>query len=408
MNSTSFIALIFSLVYLGMAIGRIPMLRVDRTGIALLGLIALLATQSMSMTAAGAAVDVPTLALLFALMIVSAQFEQAGFYGWVADRISLSASSPRLLLALLIAATGLLSAILTNDVVVFALTPPICVAIKRLQVDGRPYLIALAASANAGSAATLIGNPQNILIGQAGDLAFWTYSAIAIIPTLVSLLVIYGTILLLWPLPGQDVYPVEGASELDRFQLYKAIAAIALLGGLFLTELPREISALCVAGLLLVSRRLSSREMIGAVDWHLLLLFTCLFAITAAFEQTGIANGWLHQLTTAGFGPERLTMLVPATLIGSNTIGNVPAVILLTTLVPDLGSGTLAALALLSTFSGNLLLTGSMCNIIVAELAASHGIKLGFADFARAGLLMTIPAIAVTAAWLWALGLVPL
>lgn len=408
MTSTEIIIAVFSLVYLGMALGRVPPFRVDRTGIALLGLIALLGTGSMTLADAGAAVDVPTLALLFALMIVSAQFEQAGFYDWVAEQLTKRALNPAALLAAMIAATGFLSAVLTNDVVVFALTPPICSAIKRLKLDGRPYLIALAGAANAGSAATLIGNPQNILIGQAGDLTFWHYSAIALVPTLFALLCIYLTIRWLWPMQAAEPPASAEPYTLYKFQLGKAVAATVLLGILFLTPLPREISALCVAGLLLVSRRLSSRAMIGAVDWHLLLLFTCLFAITAAFEKTGIAKDWLQWLNGQGLGIEQLRMLLPVTLLGSNTIGNVPAVVLLTTLVPHMAAGTLATLALLSTFSGNLLLTGSMCNIIVAELAATHGIKLTFADFARAGILMTLPALVATAAWLWALGLVAL
>ena len=99
-------------------------------------------------------------------------------------------------------------------------------------------------------------------------------------------------------------------------------------------------------------------------------------------------------------------MLAPLTLAASNTIGNVPAVILIIQLVPDLSDGTLAALALLSTFAGNLLLTGSLCNIIVAERAATVGAPLSFADFARSGIPMTLASLAVTVAWLWTTGLV--
>ena len=99
-------------------------------------------------------------------------------------------------------------------------------------------------------------------------------------------------------------------------------------------------------------------------------------------------------------------MLTPLTLAASNTIGNVPAVILLIKLVPDLSDGVLTALALLSTFAGNLLLTGSMCNIIVAERAAASGVRLSFIDFARSGIPMTLASLAATVAWLWATGLV--
>ena len=109
-----------------------------------------------------------------------------------------------------------------------------------------------------------------------------------------------------------------------------------------------------------------------------------------------------------GLLPDRLSVLAPLTLAASNTIGNVPAVILMIKLVPDLSDGVLTALALLSTFAGNLLLTGSLCNIIVAERAAACGVKLGFVDFARSGIPMTIFSLAATVAWLWATGLVPM
>lgn len=408
MTPTTIICIVFFLVYLGMAVGRVPSLNIDRTGIALLGLIALLGTQSMTLAAAGAAVDVPTLALLFALMIVSAQFEQAGFYAWVAEQIARRAQHPKSLLAVLIVATALLSAILTNDVVVFALTPPICIALRTMGGDSRPYLIALAGAANAGSAVTLIGNPQNILIGQVSGLAFWHYAALAVVPTLFALAAIYAVVSWQWQFAATKTNTVPSEASLNRIQFAKGGVAIVLLAVLFLTPLPREISALCVAGGLLVSRRLSSRTMIGAVDWHLLLLFTCLFAITAAFEQTGVATDWLNWLAGQGLGLDRLKTLVPLTLVGSNTIGNVPAVVLITTLMPGLSQGALAAVAMLSTFSGNLLLTGSMCNIIVAELAAAQGIRLSFADFAKSGILMTLPAIAFATGWIWLLGLAPL
>ena len=169
---------VFVLVYLGMALGRMPGLAVDRTGVALLGLIVLLASEDLSLEEAGAAVDMPTIALLFALMILSAQFEHSGFYGWIAHKIVHAARNPKRLLAVIIAVTGVLAAIFTNDVVVFALAPLVAAGLMSEKLDPRPYLIGLAGAANAGSAATLIGNPQNILIGQAGGLDFWKYLAL--------------------------------------------------------------------------------------------------------------------------------------------------------------------------------------------------------------------------------------
>ncbi|WP_368904708.1 SLC13 family permease [Taklimakanibacter lacteus] len=402
--------IVFILVYLGMALGRVPGLAVDRTGVALLGLIVLLASGDLSLNEAAQAVDIPTLALLFALMILSAQFEQSGFYGLVAARVTHAARNPKTLLAILIIVTGILSAILTNDVIAFAFTPLICAGLLSQKLDPRPYLVALAGAANAGSALTLIGNPQNILIGQAGGLDFWRYLAIAAPPVLLSLAFVYGAVLFTWrkalaaPIAAQPVEPVT----IDRFQTGKGLIAIVVLIGLFLTPLPRELGALAVAGLLLLSKRLSSRDMIGAVDWHLLLLFACLFGVTAAFAKTGLAQEALQGLAALGILPERLSVMLPVTLASSNTIGNVPAVILILKLLPGLPEGVLAGLALLSTFAGNLLLTGSMCNIIVAERAEAAGARLGFADFARSGIPMTLTSLAVTGLWLWVMCLMVL
>jgi Na+/H+ antiporter NhaD/arsenite permease-like protein len=398
--------IVFVVTYLGMGLGRIPGLAVDRTGVALLGLIVLLAAGDLTLEEAGRAIDIPTIALLFALMILSAQFEYSGFYGWVADRLTQAVGSPKALLAVLILVTGALSALFTNDVVVFALTPLVVGGLASHKCDPRPYLIALAGAANAGSAATLIGNPQNILIGQAGGLDFWHYLLFALPPTILSLIVIYFAVVLTWRLDVAENGSADSLSsqQIDPFQIAKAILATAALIILFLTSIPRELSALAVAGVLLLSRKLSSRDMIGAVDWHLLLLFACLFGVTTAFAKTGVSQDGLNFLAAHGLLPSRLSVMAPVTLAASNTIGNVPAVILIIKLIPNLSDAALTGLALLSTFAGNLLLTGSMCNIIVAERAANVGTRLSFLDFARSGIPITLASLAITAAWLMLAG----
>lgn len=411
---TALAVIVFALVYLGMALGRVPRFAIDRTGIALLGLIVLLATGELPLDEAGRSIDMPTITLLFALMILSAQFEISGFYGWVAERMTEAAHAPKVLLALLVVVTGLLSALLTNDVIAFALTPLVCAGLMAQGLDPRPYLVALAGAANAGSAATLIGNPQNILIGQAAGLPLWAYILVALPPTLVSLAAVYVAVLLTWkaklaPVHSDLLKPIKlDRPPFRRFQAGKALGALALLIVLFLTPLPRELSALGVSGLLLLSRRMSSRDMIGAVDWHLLLLFVCLFGVTAAFAKTGVAQDGLRWIAAQGLLPDRLAVMAPLTLVTSNTIGNVPTVILILRLLPHLPQGALTGLALLSTFAGNLLLTGSLCNIIVAEKAAAAGARLSFGDFARSGIPMTLASFAATLAWLWIIGLMHL
>jgi Na+/H+ antiporter NhaD/arsenite permease-like protein len=169
---------------------------------------------------------------------------------------------------------------------------------------------------------------------------------------------------------------------------------------LFATPLPREIGALVIAGLLLASRRMSSREMIGLADWHLLLLFACLFIVTDAFANTGLAQKAVERLAEFGFFPDSIGVMAPMMLAASNTIGNVPAVMLILAVWPNPEPGSLYGLGLLSTLAGNFLLVGSLANIIVVERAATVGVRLSFLDFARAGIPMTLVTMALAALWL--------
>src|SRR5690606_30742030 len=167
---TGTVIAVFAATYVGMALGRVPGLKLDRTGIALMAVAVLLATGAVDLDRMGASIDAPTIVLLFALMILSAQFAAAGFYDLCAGAITRATATPERLLALTVAISGVLSAVLANDVVVYAMTPLLCAGIGARGLDPRPFLLALAGASNAGSAATLIGNPQNILIGQLGGL----------------------------------------------------------------------------------------------------------------------------------------------------------------------------------------------------------------------------------------------
>ena len=198
------------------------------------------------------------------------------------------------------------------------------------------------------------------------------------------------------------------APSADRAQTLKGLFAVAALIVLFAIPLPHAACALTVAALLLVSRRTASRNIIGAVDWHLLLLFACLFTVTAAFAGTGLGEAGLAWLQDAGLSPGTLAGLAPLALLLSNGIGNVPAVILITSVWADAGPGVLYGLALMTTLAGNLLLVGSFANLIVAERATSVGVHLGFVDFARAGIPMALISMSVAAAWLVWGGWMPL
>ncbi|HXH03173.1 MAG TPA: SLC13 family permease [Candidatus Competibacteraceae bacterium] len=401
---------VFVLVYAGMALGRFPGLQLDRTGIALLGALLLYLGGAVAGEQAWRAIDFPTLFILFGLMLLSAQFAASGFYDVCALRIARAQGSPLRLLAITVAVAGNLAAVLANDVVVFAMTPLLCSGLQARGLDPRPYLIALAGAANAGSAATMIGNPQNILIAQVGRLEFWPFLAACGVPALAGMACVFAVVAWVWRgrfhLGEATTAPLS--VTLDRWQLRKALLATVVLLVLFATPLPHESGVLMVAGALLVSRRLASRRMLGMVDWHLLILFAGLFVVTDALAATGLSARLVQWLAGHGLSPERLLALAPFTLVGSNTIGNVPMIMLVLSVWPELGSGSYYALAILSTLAGNLLLIGSLANIIVVERAREAGVRLGFVEHARCGIPMTLLSMALALAWLWGSGLLAL
>jgi Na+/H+ antiporter NhaD/arsenite permease-like protein len=407
MDSHNIVVLaVFGGVYLGMALGRWPALALDRTGIALCGAILLLFIDG-SHGASAAGIDIGTLAVLFGLMVLSAQFGAAGLYQWSAARLAGADASPVTILALVIGVTGALSSLLANDVVVFAMTPILCQGLVRAGRDPRPYLLAHAGAANVGSAATLVGNPQNILLGEFGGLDFWDYLLFAAPLALIGLVAVHLVVLTVWRnqlrTTGHSAAALTDC-DLDRPALIKGTLAVVLLLGLYMTDLPRWQTTLLVAGLLLISRRLSTREMLASVDWHLLVLFASLFVVTGALSSSGLTAQLADFLAADGRSLEDPLVLGAASLIGSNTVGNVPLVILLLSAFPDLSQPTLYGLALLSTFAGNLLIIGSLANIIVVERARQTGVVLTFADHLRSGVPMTMVTFGLALGWLYLSG----
>lgn len=407
---TSLAIVVFALTYVGMALGRVPGLKIDRSGIALIAAVILVAAEAIPAGQIAAAIHFPTLLLMGGLMILSARVGAAGFYEAAAAWIAGRAERPLPLLALTIGMGGALSALLVNDIVVFAMTPLLCAGLAARKLDPRPFLFALAAASNVGSAATLIGNPQNILIGQVGRVGFWAYAAIAVIPSIVGLGIVFGCVALAWrsALAAQASDAVVVQRAIDRRQIGICAVALATLLVLFTTALPREISALLVAACLIVSRTVPSRQLLDEIDVPLIILFASLFVVNDAFGRTGLADDALHMLVAQGLLPDRVSLLAPISLLLSNTIGNVPAVVMILQVWRDIPEGTLIGLAMLSTLAGNLLLVGSLANLIVAERAALAGVRLSFRDHAKAGIPITLISLLLAGLWLWAMGLMRL
>ena len=396
---------IFVVTYLGIAAGRVPGLKLNRVGIALLGAIALMIFGKVTTADVISYVNWPTVFLLFGFFVISAQLRLSGFYDKVAGGISARLGNPAHFLLVLMVVTGGLSAFLNHDIVCYVFTPIAGAALLRRQINPVPFLIALAISSNIGAAATLIGNPQDMMIGQIAHLNFGRYILWTFVPVIVAMAAAYGIIWMmsrgkLQPVlpapnePSQEIYPF------NRAHTIKGLVILVVVVGLFFSPLPKEIVALAAAGIHLASTKFRTDDLLRLVDWPILVLFMGLFVVTGAFQSTGCGDQAVQWLAQGGFNLNAPVNLALATAALSNLISNSPAVLLLLN-VADLSNPAAAyILALANSFGGSLIILGSVSNIIVVQQARAMGIKISFRDFARLGVPVTLAALAGLLAWI--------
>ena len=256
-----------------------------------------------------------------------------------------------------------------------------------------------------GSAATLIGNPQNMLIGEVLDLSFAGYLWDAGVPAALGLGVVWAIVAGAYRHRWRRSVALSGidAPRFNRWQTLKGIAVVTAVVLAFLfTAWPREVVALAAAGVLLTSTEMASREMLGLVDWHLLVLFAGLFIVNAAFEQSGALGSVLVAFREAGVDLAEPAALFVAAVVLSNLVSNVPAVMLLLPVATDALAGPILALA--STMAGNLLIVGSIANIIVVDQARRLGVDIPWRTHARVGVAVTVATLTLAAGWLWLIG----
>lgn len=390
-----------------MVIGRLPGLALDRTGIAVSGAIGILIVTGATPSEAADFIDFSTLSLLFGLMVVSAQFRLAGAYTWLAARMATVRAGPSAFLLLVILVSGGLSAVLANDIIVLAMAPVLIGIVRDRRLNPVPYLIGLAAGANAGSAATLIGNPQNILIGQTLQMSFARYLFLdALLPSTLALIVSWLVIRRVFRKRlARSVENSPAAADpgdapaFDRFQAWKGAAvvmglAVVFIGGWW----DRDLVALAAAGLLLTNRRLTSPRFLSLIDWNLLALFAALFVINGALAGTGAFESAADAFNLAGVDIASPAWLFAASAVLSNLVSNVPATMILLPYASHEAAG--AVLALSSTLAGNLVIVGSIANIIMVEQAARAGVTVTWRTHAAAGIPITLATLLLAAAWL--------
>lgn len=391
---------IIAAAYAAIAVGRVPGLRMKRATIALTAAVLLIVVGALTEEEALHAIDLGTLLLLGAMMVININLRLGGFFRAVTSRTLRFARTPGTLLALIIASSGILSALFLNDTICLMLTPLVVDITRRLQRDPIPYLIGLAVATNVGSVATITGNPQNIIIGQASGISYVSFM-LALAPIAAfGLAICWLVIRLLFRrefhgrLPDVELPPPHPFAPL----LSRTLLVVGALLIAFLTGAPIVTAACAAAGVLLVSRL--RPEKLLDLDWDLLAFFAGLFAITGAIEATGLGAQFIQltePLLLAG-----IPGLSAMTAILSNVVSNVPAVLLLQGAVPTFENPQQAwlTLAMASTLAGNFTLLGSAATLIVAELADQRGVRLSFGVYLRAGIPITLLTLAFGVIWL--------
>lgn len=387
---------VFCFTYLLISGRRLKVLPLNRPAAALLGAVLMVAGGVLTPTQAYTSVDYDTLVLLLGMMLISAYLYLAGFFDWAADWILRRARDPRTLLLYLVCASGLLSALLVNDTVCLMLTPLVVAVIVRGQLPLLPYLLALAMSANLGSVATLVGNPQNMIIGHFSKIPFLRFS-LSMLPAAVAGLALEYVLLragFARILGGAAIKrPQVQPKALDRRLLRITLAVVSLVFVGFIAGLNLPWTALAGGALVMVLARRDTREVLKLVDWHLLLFFAALFIVVEGLGATGLPDQ-IYQHLSPLFGKSPTSQachLAWFSALGSNVFSNVPFVLVAGKWIGNFSQPDLMwkVMALATTFAGNLTILGSVANVIVIESARGH-VEVGFWDYARYGIPVTI------------------
>lgn len=396
---------IFLSSYLVFAIGKFPGLNIDRPGAAVIGAVLMFVCRVLQPSEALGYIDFSTLVLLFSMMLIVAYLHQAGFFDWITDLV-VRRLKPHHLLPTVIFTSGILSAFFVNDIICLAMVPFVLASTRRMGVKPVPYLLAVATASNIGSVSTITGNPQNMLIGSYSGISYRTF--------LFHLGPVAGAGLFLdWMIlhwvsarAGLREPPAEvprSAAPLDRSRLIKPGIVIAGVLAGFIAGVPPALMAGFGAAMMLITRTRDPRQVYDEVDWGLLVFFVGLFLIVGGSERAGITARLLELARNLNLQNAAIFTAVTAGL--SNLVSNVPAVMLLKSIVPGLGNphtGWLI-LAMASTLAGNLTITGSVANIIVVEQARREA-EIGFWDYFRVGLPVTFLTLGVGVLWLWWIG----
>ncbi len=396
--------------------------RLNRTLVAMLAGLSLVAIGVIDQEEAFAAVDWNVIFLLAGMMVIAGALRQTGFFRWLGvHSVRVSQGHPLRLLIALSLTTAVLSAFLDNVTTVVLMTPVVLSIARSLGISPAPYLISMILASNIGGTATLIGDPPNILIGSAAGLDFMDF-LINLAPVIV---VIFGAFLVAMVIIFRGTLQVpserreaalealEDAMITDRPLLVRTliILGVTLVGFLAHGILGVEVATVALLGataLLLISG-IDPDEALRDVEWVTLFFFVGLFILVEAVVQTGIVSGIADSIVEATGGqPVATTMaLLWFSAIASALIDNIPFTATAIPVVQHLIDAGLPAdglwwsLALGACLGGNLTIVGASANVVVANLAERGGHPIRFGQFIRYGAVVTLGSLAISSGYVW-------
>ncbi|HEY3785069.1 MAG TPA: anion transporter [Steroidobacteraceae bacterium] len=396
---------IFAVTYVAIAWGRFPGLRLDRTGAALAGATCMIAAGVLTLREAYAAIDFDTITLLLGVMIVVATLRLSGLFEMLGAAVARRARGPVLLLCWMVCVSGILSAFLVNDTICLALTPLVLEIVRGLRRDPVPYLLAVAMASNAGSVATITGNPQNMIVGSIAHIPYSTFTGALAPVAAVSLVLTVVVLVVAFPAEfrtGAALMPVASAPlpRANRALVVKASVITAAMVVGFFAGLPPPAVAISAGVLMLLTRRLKPERIYAELDWPLLLMFVGLFILIGGIERSVLAPHAPAMAQALRLGQPGILAVFTAAM--SNIVSNVPAVLLLRPFLGSLPHPQQAWLlvAMASTLAGNLTIMGSVANLIVARRAQALGVSIGFRTYFRVGAPLAILTLLFGTLWL--------
>jgi Na+/H+ antiporter NhaD/arsenite permease-like protein len=400
---------IFVVTYVAITARRLSFLPIGRPALTLVGACALVAVGALDPKAglsaddAIGAIDAHTILLLFGMMVLAAGLDEGGFFPLAVDAIAMRSRSRAGALWAMTIGCGLFSALAVNDSVCLLATPLAVLLADRVAVPRVAFLLAVATGSNTGSALTLGGNPQNMLVGRLSAIGYRTYF-LHVAPGVLLALVANAAILHFFfrrPLAA----PMPTVTERDSIAPRRphdarllTVAAATLAGVTVANALGASLAWTAVTGaaIVLVAAGERAPKLLERVDWSVLVFFASLFIVIAAVQRTGVPAVLLAGLDVPRGSGESVLPLTGVLVAGSQIVSNVPLILLLEPWLRRFANPTLAwtLAAVVTTLAGNLTVMGSVANVIVIEQAKAQN-ELGFWQHFRVGAPIACVTIAI-------------